>query len=123
MKKAILLLIGCLAYISVQAQSPITIQQIEKNVEAKIQMMAKEVSFSDTQKTYLNELLVYTEKNKAGTFTEELKANPIRDVNMNTFFSKEQRMVIQKYQIVSQQGVTTRVATGVSVTQDGKSKF
>lgn len=131
MKKAILLLIGCLAYISVQAQTsisvqektPVSIEQIKKEVQHKMQLISADVSFNEDQKTYLKELLTYSEKNRAGTFAQDLKANPIRDVNMNTFFTKEQRMAIQKYQTVSQGQVTTRVATGVSVTQDGKSKF
>lgn len=132
MKKAILLLIGCLAYVSVQAQTsitvqeknPVSIEQLKKEVQHKIQLMTAEVSFNEDQKTFLKELLVYSEKNKAGIFVEDLKANPIRDVNMDTFFTKEQRIVIQKYQAISQrQAVSSSVSTGVTVTQDGKSKF
>lgn len=133
MKKAILLLIGCLAYVSVQAQTsitvqektPVTIEQIKKEVQHKIQLITAEVSFNEDQKTFLKELLVYSEKNKTGIFVEDLKANPIRDVNMDTFFTKEQRIVIQKYQVTTlEQRAPTRVAAGViESTQDGKSKF
>ena len=96
MKKIMLLVIGCLAYVSVQAQSVTTEAQIKKAVDARMQKMTSEVKFSDAQKAYLADYFIYLEKEKAGTFTEELKASALEDVNMDTFFTDEQRKVIQK---------------------------
>lgn len=96
MKKIILLAIGCLAYVSVQAQNVTTEAQIKKAVELRVQKMSSEVKFSDDQKAYLVDYFIYVEKGKAGNFTEELKTIVLEDVNMDTFFTKEQLKMIQK---------------------------
>lgn len=120
MKKAILLIIGCLAYVSVQAQSPVTAAQIKKDVQSKVQVITSEVKFTDVQKEFLTELLVYAAKSKAGNFTEDLKANPIKDVNMDTFFTQEQRNAIHKYKAI-QPNTLSRVPA--DNTDSSKSKF
>ena len=96
MKKIMLLAIGCLAYVSVQAQSVTTEAQIKKAVETRVEKMTSEVKFSDAQKAYLVDYFSYLEKEKAGTFAEELKTSTLEDVDMDTFFTDEQRKVIQK---------------------------
>ncbi len=96
MKKIMLLAIGCLAYVSVQAQSATTEAQIKKAVELRVQKMSSEVKFSNAQKAYLVDYFIYIEKEKTGNFTEELKTNTLEDVDMDTFFTDEQRKVIQK---------------------------
>ncbi len=95
MKKIILLAVCCLAYISVQAQS-VTPDQIKQKVEKQVQTITSKVKFTDTQKAVLVEILTYTAKNKAGNFAKELKENPLRDINMDTSFTKEQRQVIKE---------------------------
>ncbi|MFT5892347.1 MAG: hypothetical protein ACI9Y7_002457 [Dokdonia sp.] len=95
MKKVILLALCCLAYVSVQAQS-VTTDQIKKTVEKQVQTITSKVDFSETQKTILVELLTYTAKEKAGNFAKYLKANPLRDINMDTTFTKEQRLIIKE---------------------------
>ncbi|WP_299214716.1 hypothetical protein [uncultured Dokdonia sp.] len=95
MKKVILLALCCLAYISVQAQSVTTAEQIKKLVDQKVQTITSKVPFSEPQKAFLIEYLTFSAKEKAGNFAEDLKANPIRDVNMDTFYTEAQRKVIQ----------------------------
>ncbi len=97
MKKIILLALCCLAYISVQAQS-VTPDQIKQKVEKQVKTITSKVKFTDTQKAVLVELLTYTAKHKAGNFAKELKENPLRDINMDAVFTKEQRQVIQRNQ-------------------------
>ncbi len=132
MKKVILLIIGCLAYVAVQAQNSetiITIEQIEKNVQQKVQLITSEVSFTDIQKDFLKELLVYSAKTRAGTFSEELKANPIKDVNMDTFFTQEQRNAINKQRgamipSIDSNNPLTRTSGTLEPSKNGKiSKF
>ena len=93
MKKIILLALCCLAYVSVQAQS-VTTDQIKKTVEQQVQAITSKVKFSETQKTVLVELLTYSAKEKAGNFAKELKANPLRDINMDEVFTEKQRQII-----------------------------
>ena len=96
MKKIMLLAIGCLAYVSVQAQSVTTEAQIKEAVEARVQKMTSEVPFSEPQKKYLVDFFIYLEKEKSGNFAEELKMSSLEDVNMDTFFTEEQRTLIRK---------------------------
>lgn len=105
MKKIMLLAIGCLAYVSVQAQNAMTTTQIKAIVDQKVQTITSKVKFSEPQKAFLVEYLTYSEKEKAGNFAEELKTTPIKDVNMDTFFTDEQRKII--YETKSQLGKNT----------------
>ncbi|MEP0266272.1 hypothetical protein [Dokdonia sp.] len=122
MKKAILLIIGCLAYVSVQAQQPtVTAEQIKKDVQAKVQAITLEVKFTDVQKELLTKLLIYNEESKTEILAEDSNANPIKNVDMNTYFTQEQRNAIYKHRMVVQQKTLSIAPT--SSTNSSKSKF
>jgi hypothetical protein len=116
MKKIILLALCCLAYVSVQAQN-VTADQIKQTVEQQVQTITSKADFSETQKTVLVEILTYTAKEKAGNFAKELKASPLRDINMDTTFTKEQRIIIQE----SQSKIATSSLQSIPV--DSTTKF
>ena len=94
MKKVILLVFGCLAFVSVQAQSISSEERIQKLIDSKVQTITTKVNFSEEQKTFLVKYINYTIKSRANT--SYTQTHTIEDVNMDTFFSEEQRMVIQK---------------------------
>ena len=96
MKKVILLAIACLAYVSVQAQSAASPEQVKKVIDTKLQTITSKVKFSETQTAFLKDYVAFKVKSKTKGFQEEAKTMQMKDVNMDTFFTEEQRVVIQK---------------------------
>ncbi len=96
MKKVILLAIACLAYVSVQAQSAASPEQVKKVIDTKLQTITSKVDFSETQTAFLKDYVAFKVKSKTRGFQKEAKAMQMKDVNMDTFFTEEQRIVIQK---------------------------
>ncbi|WP_299764419.1 hypothetical protein [uncultured Dokdonia sp.] len=96
MKKVILVVIGCLAYVSVQAQSIASSEQVKKVIDTQLATITSKTNFSETQKTFLKTYVIYTVKSKTKGFRKEALAMNIEDVNMDTFFTEQQRKVIRE---------------------------
>lgn len=96
MKKVILLVIGCLAYVSVQAQSVASPAQVKKVIDTQLATITSKANFSETQKVYLKEYVAYVVKSKTRGYKKQADAMNLKEVDMNTFFSLEQNKVIKE---------------------------
>lgn len=124
MKKVILLVFGCLAFVSVHAQKTITPEQVKKNIDTQLKNITAKADFSDTQKAYLQEYVAYTIKSKTNGFKKEAKAMNLKDVNMDTFFTEHQRKVIQETLAHMPVHAPTRTsAANLNNTQSAKTGF
>ncbi|WP_299677391.1 hypothetical protein [uncultured Dokdonia sp.] len=124
MKKVILVVIGCLAYVSVQAQSVASAEQVKKVIDTQIQTITSKVEFSDTQKEFLNTYVSYTVKSKTRGFQEEALVVELKDVNMDTFFTEEQRTVIREtLASVLNNNVSFKTPSNTLSTGNPKSQF
>lgn len=96
MKKVILVVIGCLAYVSVQAQSVASPEQVKKIIDTQLATITSKANFSEAQKTFLKTYVVYTVKSNTKGFRKEALAMNVEDVNMDTFFTEQQHKVIRE---------------------------
>ena len=122
MRKVILLIIGCFACISIQAQSISAEDRTQSLIDSKIESITSKANFTPEQKEFLVKYVTNTIQTRANTSVTT--NSEIEDVNMDTFFTKEQFLLIKKelsgISMVTQSGLTPASQGGTAAT---KKKF
>lgn len=116
MKKILLFVIACMAYVSVQAQEKATEKSITVEAKAKVAEVQKLKPLSKEQKLILLDYFVNNGKIEAGTFSKDLKANPPKDITMSDYFDKEQLVLIKKH---SKPSMKKKAKAGLQVQKKG----